>query len=141
MTGQHMETHKCAFSHTLLGEAFGCSRVRFVTQRDGPHATCADHDAAQRCAALFQALKTAALPVFDVPDDLAQMPHSVPVKIQFGGLLGLQQALHPELPEHVADVDALIREAETHYGGCERIPCADFTAAMTAYKVKRRGGR
>ena len=136
-----METYKCAFSHTLLGEDFGCSRVRFVTQRDGPHATCADRVAADRCRTLFQALKTAALPVFDVPDDLAQMPHSVPVKIQFGGLLGLRHALYPAATGRIEDVDSLVRTAETHYGGCERIPCADFTGAMTAYKVKRRSGR
>lgn len=136
-----MDTHKCAFSHTLVANSFGCSRASTVTKRDGPHTVCTDAPAAARCAALFAAFKEAALPVFDVPDDLEQMPHSVPVKIQFGGLLGLHQALNPGDGGRIADIHTLVEAALNRYGAIDAIPCADFTRAMTAYQVKRRGGR
>lgn len=136
-----MDTHKCAFSHTLVGNSFGCSRACTVTRRDGPHTVCTEAPAAARCAALFEAFKEAALPVFDVPDDLEQMPHSVPVKIQFGGLLGLHQALNPGDGGRIADIHTLVEAALNRYGDIDAIPCADFTQAMTAYQVKRRGGR
>lgn len=136
-----MDTHKCAFSHTLVAGSFGCSRASTVTKRDGPHTVCADGTAALRCAELFEAFKEAALPVFEVPDDLEQMPHSVPVKIQFGGLLGLQGALNPGDGGAIADIHALVGGALRYYGDIDSIPCADFTQIMTSYQVKRRGGR
>lgn len=136
-----MDSHKCPFSHTLVGDSFGCSRASTVTKRDGPHTVCTEGAAAARCAALFEAFKEAALPIFDVPDDLEQMPHSVPVKIQFGGLLGLHQALNPGDSGVITDIHALVDAALRQYGDTDGIPCADFTRNMLHYQIKRRGGR
>lgn len=135
-----MSTQKCAFSHTLLDASFGCQRVTHVTQRDGPQVVCTHSQSAQRCQQLFEACKQAALPVFDVPDDLASMPHSVPVKIQFGALLGLQAFMQGD-SSRVADIDALLSAAEQRCGGLNNIPCSEFVDHMTGFKIKRRSGR
>ena len=62
-----------------------------MTRRGGPDVVCASDEAHQQCENLFQRMKQVALPAFGVEDDLLSMPHSVLVKIQFGGLLGLQR--------------------------------------------------
>ena len=135
-----METEKCPFEHPLIGETFGCSKAQSVSKRDGPHAVCTVAPAAARCQRLFDAFKQAALPVFDVPDDLEKMPHSVPVKIQYGGLLGLSAQLHGS-GDSIPDIHALVDAAEARFGDITLVPSADYVALMTAHKVQRRGGR
>lgn len=53
------------------------------------------------------------MPVFGVEDDLLSMPHSALVKIQTGGLLGLQRLLTdaPATPATVTNINALAEAA------------------------------
>ena len=106
-----VEEYKCAFNATLMGDQFGCTHARHVVRRGGPDVACADNTGHERCRRLFGLLKTSALPAFGdgiepraavqgstgcgfgVEDDLLSMPHSTLVKIQFGGLLGIQRLL------------------------------------------------
>ncbi len=138
-----MQDFLCPFSQTLRSEAFGCAHGVAVTRRDGPDVCCNSRPAQERCSALFQRMKQRALPAFGVEDDPQRMPHSVLVKIQFGGLLGLQQNLGGPSPQsdRVENIHALVDHAVTSYGSLTDVPVADLIADITSYKVKRRRGR
>ena len=138
-----METHKCPFSAPLVTHQFGCTNAQEVVRRGGAEIDCTDAEAAHRCEQLFLRLKAEALPAFGVEDDLLSMPHSVLVKIQHGGLLGLQRMLAgtPSAEERVADVSILVRDAFTRYGQSDAIPCGQVVADMTAFKPRARRGR
>ena len=138
-----METHKCPFSAPLVTHQFGCPRAQEVVRRGGAEIDCTEAAAAGRCEQLFTRLKAVALPAFGVEDDLLSMPHSVLVKIQHGGLLGLQRLLAgaPTAAERVADVYALVADAYARYGHGDAIPCDQVVADMTAYKPRARRGR
>ena len=88
-----MEEYQCAFNATLMSDQFGCAHARHVVRRGGPDVACVDSTGHERCRRLFEILKASALPAFGVEDDLLSMPHSTLVKIQFGGLLGIQRLL------------------------------------------------
>jgi hypothetical protein len=111
-----------------------------VTRRGGPDVACTSEAAHQQCARLFQRMKDVALPGFGVEDDLLSMPHSVLVKIQFGGLLGLQRLLDGSaaVSAEVKNIDGLIGRALKQYGNLEAIPCTAIVEDMTSYKLKRR---
>jgi hypothetical protein len=65
------------------------------------------------------------------------MPHSTLVKIQAGGLLGLQRQLADSAATTVADINALVEKAAKD--GIEAIPVDRLVADITEYKVRRRG--
>jgi hypothetical protein len=135
-----MEEYKCAFSNTLMTNQFGCEKAEQVTRRSGPDIACTSEAAHQRCEMLFQQMKAVALPAFGVEDDLLSMPHSVLVKIQFGGLLGLQRLLDGAAASaDVKNIYALIERSITQYHGLESIPCPALVQDMTSYKLRRRG--
>lgn len=135
-----MSGYKCAFSNTLVTNQFGCARGEPVARRGGPDVACTSEPAHQRCEQLFQRMKAEALPAFGVEDDLLTMPHSVLVKIQHGGLLGLQRLLGGDAAaSRVPDVGALVESALARYPSVAAIPCAELVESMTAYKLKRRG--
>lgn len=135
-----MEEHKCAFSNTLVTGQFGCEKGKQVTRRGGPDVVCASDEAHRQCEKLFQRMKQAALPAFGVEDDLLSMPHSVLVKIQFGGLLGLQRLQGGSTAEStvVKNIHSLVGQAIGKHGGLDAIPCQAFVEDMTSYKLKRR---
>jgi len=135
-----MEEHECAFSNTLVTNQFGCEKGTQVTRRDGPDVVCASDEAHQQCEKLFQRMKQAALPAFGVEDDLLSMPHSVLVKVQFGGLLGLQRLQGEGTDESavVKNIHGLVGQAIGKHGGLDAIPCQAFVEDMTSYKLKRR---
>lgn len=130
---------KCAFSAPLITHQFGCSKAEEVTRRGGPDIACTDEAAAARCEALFAPLKAAALPAFGVEDDLLSMPHSVLVKIQHGGPLGLQRLLGGSSTDRVEDVDALVLAVVGKFG--DAIPVEEVVSDITAYKPRGRRGR
>ena len=135
-----MEEYKCAFSNTLVTNQFGCEKGEPVTRRGGPDIACTSAEAHQRCEKLFQCLKKAALPAFGVEDDLLTMPHSVVVKIQHGGLLGLLRLTEKGAAAsgEITNIDALVRDAVEKFGNLDAIPCQAFVEDMTSYKLKRR---
>ena len=135
-----MEEHKCAFSNTLVTSQFGCEKGMQVTRRGGPDVACTAAEAHQQCEKLLQRMKQAALPAFGVEDDLLSMPHSVLVKIQFGGLLGLQRLQGNGMGGSavVKNIHGLVDQAVGKHGGLDAIPCQAFVEDMTSYKLKRR---
>jgi hypothetical protein len=127
----------CPFSTPIISHDFGCAHANEVTRRGGPDIACGMPDVQVRCESLFDALKLAALPEFGVPDDLTVMPHSALVKIQYGGLSGLLRLLDG-VAGPVADVNALVERAVTHYSTLDAIPCGELVADITAHKLTRK---
>jgi hypothetical protein len=137
-----MEEHKCPFSAPLISQQFDCVHAQEVIHRGGAEIACTDAQAHARCEPLFLHMKAAALPAFGVEDDLLSMPHSVQVKIQYGGLLGLQRLLPGAavVPERVGNIDALVVNALTRFGSLDAVPCEQIVVDITAFKPRSRRG-
>ena len=134
-----MEEYKCAFSNTLITNQFGCEKGEQVTRRGGPDVACTGSAGHERCRRLFELLKASALPAFGVEDDLLSMPHSTLVKIQFGGLLGIQRLLGDNAETAtVTDINSLVDRAENRFGGLETVPCEQIHTDITGYKIRWR---
>jgi hypothetical protein len=133
----------CPFSSTLVQEDFACAKANPIVRRGGAEIACATEPAHARCRRLFQRLKDVALPELGVEDDLLKMPHSVLVRIQYGGLLGLQRSLDSSTGtgSTVGDIDSLVAAAVESYGSVEAIPCADFCDAIVSYRLPGRRKR
>ena len=134
-----MKHYKCAFSGALMGKQFGCQSTLEVTRRDGPSMACTDELMHSKCALLMERMREVAIPQFGFADDLSQMPHSVVMKIQQGGLSGLQKLIRDTNNiESVSNIQPLVIEAEQRYGDFATIPINDFVDDMINYKLRRR---
>ena len=131
----------CPFGSTLVTETCHCVHAEQVVRRGGAEIICQKEVAYARCTELFQHLKNVALPEFEVEDDLTTMPHSVLQKIQFGGLMGLQQLITQQPTDTVADVAELLGTLETKFGTLDDLPYNELVSSITEYKLKRRRDR
>jgi hypothetical protein len=133
---------KCPFAAPLTTGRFACHHAQEVVRRGGSEYDCrsqADHGL---CTALFAGLKAQALPAFGVEDDLTTMPHSVGVKVQSGGLLGLRRLLE-ERPAggEIDDIASLVGRVMERFGSPDGVPYAEIEGDMTAFRLERRSGR
>jgi len=128
---------KCAFAATLMSDTFGCRHARHITRRGGPDIGCDSPAASLRCCHLYQQLKSRVLPLLGYEDNLLTTPHNIMVKIQFGGLLGLQRLLHGTGGDKVGDIDALAEEALAHYAEPGAIPYGELAPDVDQYRVQR----
>jgi hypothetical protein len=112
-------------------------------RRGGAEITCTSDAAHTRCQRLFQRLEETALPAFGVADDLLQMPHSVQVRIQYGGLLGLQRIASPavEPASMVKDIDQLVTSAAERFSTLDETPVSELCDDVTGYRLPHRRHR
>lgn len=136
-------TRKCPFAAPITTSRAACRHATEVVRRGGSEYDCDEAAAQDRCSTLFAGLKNTGLDAFEVDDDLTQMPHSVLVKIQTGGLIGLRRLLEPAAAPDapIADVSALAAQAADAYGGVEQVPVASLAEDMRACKLERRSRR
>jgi hypothetical protein len=133
---------KCPFAAPLIRATAACRHAREVVRRGGSEFDCLCEAEHARCEQVFAGLKECALVASNIEDDPTQMPHSLLVKIQSGGLLGLQRLLGESDTEgRVADVGDLAARASAHFGGADRIPFAALAKDITAFRLERRTGR
>ena len=129
---------KCSFAATMIREDYACEKARLVTRRSGPDISCISEDASSRCENVLERFKEVGLSAFDAEDDLLKTPHSVYVKIQYGGLLGLTRDVVHASTDHVENIFQSIGQAVKHYHSLEEIPCQDYVQTMKKFKVGRK---
>ncbi|MEM7304850.1 MAG: hypothetical protein AAF372_04930 [Pseudomonadota bacterium] len=127
----------CVFALTQISNQFDCDNADLVTRRSGPDISCTSEQMSPKCAEVYEYFKRTGLDAFEFEDDLTQVPHGVWVKIQFGGLLGLHNAL-PGNQDRIENISALVKLAEKEFGAIESIPYAEFVKAMKSYNPRKR---
>ena len=139
-----MEPIPCPFEKTLLGGRYGCAHAtrHYVAERE--NGGCDDAGARARCVALLELLRDNArfaLRRRGTPD--GALPHGLEMKVQYGGLAGLQAAVDGEVaePERVADIHGLIDRAVAEFGGLEALPYPRIVQWVAAYEHRKRKKR
>lgn len=129
----------CPFEKTLLSRQCGCARAeRFnLAEREG--VSCTAWTAQKNCMTLLGLLRDNARFALGLTAITGPLPHGNEVKVQTGGLLGLQQAVHPGLASpRVEDIHALVVAGQQKFGSLERLPFPDIVKAISAYQGRRR---
>ncbi|VAW91306.1 hypothetical protein MNBD_GAMMA22-2699 [hydrothermal vent metagenome] len=129
---------KCSFCCTLITEHYSCAKAINVVRRGGSEISCGSLDLSKKCEIVYNNFKKIATPVFDIDDDLLDMPHAVKVKIQHGGLLGLNNIVFNESTDSISDISKLILESEKHFKSLDAFPYESTLDYITSYKVRRR---
>ena len=135
--GEKFNDNPCVFALTQITNEFACENGELVTRRAGPDIACTSESMSQQCAKVYRRLKELGLDAFDYEDDLTQVPHGIWAKIQFGGLLGLQQALKGT-QSNIDNISALVKLAEKEYGQLESLSVSDLIPAMKKYNARKR---
>lgn len=131
----------CAFYKAVLRRCAGCSRAQkvFIAEREA--VACKSPGAQQRCKAVVQVMREKALFALKLTHLEGTLPHGKEIKVECGGLLGLQAVIHPELEsETVADIHGLLEAAVQKHGSADALPYSDVVKFVVHYQSRPKRG-
>lgn len=131
--------HPCPFEKAILARCCACplSERRHIAEREA--VACREPGIRESCVALRALLRRNSAFALKHPDVEGPLPHIQEMKVQCGGLLGLQRALAPE--GTVDDVAGLVQAAGQEFGGLENLPYSKIVQSVVACQPRRRGQR
>lgn len=138
-----MPAPKCPFQTPIIAGDLACQLAKAVTVRNTPQIHCQSEAALALCQQVYEHFKAVGLPAFGMEDDLTSTPHNIYIKIQCGGLLGLQarSGVTPVQEGKVADIRALV-EAVTRGGEqVDTLAYTELVPYMQAQQARRRRER
>lgn len=128
----------CVFAKAILRRCCQCSRSQklFIAEREA--VACKSPGARQRCAEVLEVLHDKATFALRLPHPESVLPHGKELKVQCGGMLGLQQALLPAAQEVevVADINGLLENALKDYGTVEALPYGEVVKGITGFQPR-----
>ena len=138
-TYHSVNERRCVFEKAILSRRCACTlSTRFyLADREG--IACDSATAHRRCSHLISLLRENARFALKITTLEGELPHAREIKVQSGGLLGLQQLLRPDPDKNsVADVAALASLGESTYGSLEQFPYQDIVKSIASFEGGRR---
>jgi len=138
-TYKSVNERRCVFEKTILSRrcACLCSTRFYLADREG--IACDAAAAHKRCGLLIKLLRDNAKFALKITAVGGELPHAKEIKVQSGGLLGLQHVLRPDLnAENVVDIAALVTLGEHTFGSLEDFPYRDLVKSIVAFEGRRR---
>lgn len=131
-----MDTQSCPFDKAILAGCCACelAEKHYVAERET--VVCTEDSACLSCLKLHGLLRhNSAFALRQIHDE-APITHAQEMKLQCGGLLGLQQAL--DGADTVADVAGLVAAAQQKFGSLENFPYAQIVQSVASFKLRKR---
>ncbi len=126
-------TNACRFEKTLLSNCASCSRAEKRNIAEREVVACNDSAALAQCTALRDQLRRSFSFALHRSHIDGPLPHAQELRMQCGGLKGLQYALDGS--DEVSDVAALVALAQQKFGELEDFPHAQIVQrANIVYK-------
>ncbi len=144
-----MASRPCAFEKAMLAGACACPLAarRNIAEREA--VSCTSPSAHGECALLCALLRQKSAFALKLVRIDAPLPHAKEMKLQCGGLRGVQQALAhgaADLPSaggpapegRELDVHGLVLAAQEKFGDLHNLPFASIIQSVVAYEIRRR---
>ena len=127
----------CAFEKGVLARCVACSQSEKHLLAERETVNCSNPAAQTRCAELKALLRGHSAFALKISRVGPPLPHAKELKIQCGGLRGLQKSISGE--DAVADVFALIEQALAQHGDLENLPYSEVVQGVVHFEGRRRG--
>lgn len=127
----------CAFEKGVLARCVSCRKAEKHLLAERETINCADAAAQARCTELKTLLRGHSAFALKIPHMGAPLPHAKELKIQCGGLKGLQSAVSGS--DSVEDAFALIESALAAHGALDAFPYSEIVQGVVHFEARRRG--
>lgn len=123
----------CAFEKALLARCVTCDCAARIQIAEREAVTCSNAASLSRCSSLHDHLRHSFAFALGKPRDDTPLPHAQELRVQCGGLRGLQQVMQGEC--EVGNVDALLENVAQKWGEAAEVPYSEVVhAAAQCYK-------
>lgn len=135
---QAVNDRRCVFEKAALTRMFACEKLIRMNIAEREAAGCSNPAAQTRCDALLEQLRQSAAFSLKLTHVAGPLPHAKELKVQCGGLLGLQQSVeHDEQARGVPNIYGLIEAASTLYGEVNAFPFQEIVKNVSRFEGRR----
>lgn len=138
-TYHSVNRRRCVFEKSILTRRCSClcSTRFYLADREG--IACDSAPAHQCCSRLLDLLRENSRFALKITSLDAELPHAKEIRVQNGGLLGLQRVLRPELDDTtVVDIAALTKLGISTYGSLEQFPYQKIVKSIASFEGRPR---
>lgn len=129
----------CAFEKALTNNKARCSCARHFCLADREGYTCRSGTCAATCSQLLQSLRDNSRFSLKLKIVGTALPHNMEIRVQAGGLLGLQKALALDTTGvGVEDIRGLVDSALQKFGKLDALPYTDIVKSVAQFEGRRR---
>lgn len=126
----------CTFEKAILADCVECERADRIQIAEHERVACMHQASLSRCISLHDLLRHSFSFALKNLHDNVMLSHAQEMRVQCGGLLGLQNVLNGET--EVEDVDALLDDVLQRWGDLSDIPYSEVIhAAALCYKGRK----
>ena len=128
---------RCEFEKALTNNKARCARSRHFWLADREGYACESSQSSQKCGELLGYLREYSRFVLKLQQTGEKLPHNMEIRVQAGGLNGIQSLFTAEPREPVDDIHDLIGRVESEYGGLERLPYSRIVPSIGSYQGRK----
>ncbi len=134
---------RCVFEKSLLTRRCHCELSSRFCLADREGIACSSVPTQAHCRTLLNQLRENARFALKLTTHSNKLPHGKEIKVQNGGLLGLQAAIHPQHAQdrEVADIASLVSEALLHYGALDKLPYEAIVRSIVSFQGRQKRPR
>lgn len=126
-------TRPCPFERAILRSCAACQMAERIQIAERELLSCQHTDSHGRCGEFYERLRQSFAFALGKPKIAAPLPHGQEMRVQCGGLKGLQQIISGD--ETVENIDQLLDQALKQWGAADEMPFSAIVhAAASAYK-------
>ena len=126
----------CVFEKALLARCAVCQLAEHHALAERETIACTSPVARAECGQLAGLLREKSAFALRLATTQRILPHAMVMKIQCGGLSGMQQVLDAEAP--APDVHRLVRLARERHGELAALPFSEIVKGVAAFQLRRR---
>lgn len=134
---------RCVFEKAINARHVGCGQMKRFYLADREGVGCQSEEAQKRCIDLLERMRTSARFALQMTHIGGPLPHNKEIKVQVGGLLGIQALVQPELTDagQVENAFDILNRAEQRYGGIDQIPLNEIMKEIKQFQGRSRRSR
>jgi len=142
-TYHNLNKRRCLFEKTISSRRCSCEKALRFHLADREGIACKSAAGNALCSELLNAMRHKARFTLHLTRADAPLPHAKEIKVQTGGLLGMQALLHPEKAgqQNIDNVLGLIDLALQRFGTLAELPYDGIIQAILKFEGRRKRPR
>jgi hypothetical protein len=90
-----------------------------------------------KCHELLGLLRESSRFILKLQQTGNKLPHNMEIRVQAGGLSGIQALFIPQQQDKIDDIFALLEQAEIEYGSLEKLPYSRIVQSIRSYQGRK----
>lgn len=129
---------RCEFEKALTNNKAKCVYSRHFCLADREGYACKSSELSAKCRELLEMLRENSRFILKMQQSSNKLPHNMEIRVQVGGLSGIQKLFSPEQQDKkIEDIFALVERAVTAYGSLERLPYNRIVQSISSYQGRK----